>query len=95
MGNFVLSSKVKAALAFALTADIATLALGVSGGLPWLAVLASCISSAAPVVGAWGQVETKFPPLAADSIAVPVASLKVPRGAVVTMPDAPVDPPAA
>jgi hypothetical protein len=86
---FVLSSKVKLALVLALTGDLATLALGVSGGLPWVGVLASCITSMVPVVGAWYVPETTFPPLAEGSVAVPVASLRVPAGATVTMPEPP------
>jgi hypothetical protein len=84
----VLSSKVKAALVGAVAADLATLALGVSGGLPWIAVLATCLGSLAPVALAWNQTETTFPPLPPDAVAVPVAALAVPEGAVVTMPAA-------
>lgn len=85
----VLSSKVRAALALAVTADLASLALGVTGGLPWIAVLASAISSLVPVVAAWNQVEQIYPPLAPGAVQVPVASLKVPPGMLVAAkPDA-------
>lgn len=89
MTRLRLSSKVKAALAFALTGDLGLLVLGVTGGLPWVGVMAASITSLAPVIGAWNQTETVFPPLPPDSVAVPVASLKVPAGAVVTMPEKP------
>jgi hypothetical protein len=85
----VLSSKVKLALIIAVTSDLGVLALGVSGGLPWVGVLAAIITSLSPVVGAWYVPETTFPPLAEGSVAVPVASLKVPAGATVTMPEPP------
>jgi hypothetical protein len=84
---FRLSSKVKAALVFMLTGDLSVIALGLTGGLPWVGVVAAGITSLAPVLGAWNQTETVYPPLAPDSVAVPVASLKVPVGAVVTMPE--------
>ena len=60
-----LSSKVRTALGIAIAADLATVALGLTGGLPWIGVLAACITSLVPLVGAYFATETVYPPAAA------------------------------